>query len=70
MVLGRLIRVRKKRNDKEAAIYVVAEAETDEAVNVLQRALSRPRKEYEDLGHVNDTFVISLDLKPGQFKRI
>jgi hypothetical protein len=37
---------------------------------VLQRALSRPRKEYEDLGHVNDTFVISLDLKPGQFKRI
>jgi hypothetical protein len=48
----------------------VAEPETDEAVNVLQRALSRPRKEYEDLGRVNDSFVISLDLKPGQFKRI
>jgi hypothetical protein len=70
MALGRLIRVRKKRNDTEAAIYVVAESETDEAVNVLQRALSRPRKEYEDLGRVNDSFVISLDLKPGQFKRI
>jgi hypothetical protein len=41
----------------------------DEAVNVLQRALSRPRKEYEDLGHVNDSFVLSLDMKPGQFKR-
>jgi hypothetical protein len=70
MTLGRLIRVRKDRNDIGAALYVVAIAECDNAVAMLQESLLRPSDEYEDLGCVNETLLTALKLKPGQFSRI
>jgi hypothetical protein len=74
MGYGRLIRIRTHRRDADATIYVVAEAEVDKAIAILQRAVSQPNSEYEDLGRVSDTCwrpyrwraVSSLGRKHGQ----
>jgi hypothetical protein len=70
MAVGRVIRVRKYRSDMDAAIYVVAAAERDKAVGILQSNLSRPDDEYEDLGRVSDKLISALNLKPGEFARL
>jgi hypothetical protein len=44
-----LIRIRTHGSDADATIYVVAEAEVDKAIAILQRAISQPNSEYEDL---------------------
>jgi hypothetical protein len=69
MTNGRLIRIRTHRSDADAIIYVVAEPESDKAIAILKRALSRPEDEYEDLGRVTDTLLTALSLQPGQFAR-
>jgi hypothetical protein len=69
MVFGRLIRVRARRGDPEAVIYVVAEAEVEKAVDILKLALVRPLDEYEDLGRVTDTLLKALGLRDGEFAR-
>ena len=70
MVPGRLIRVRKYRSDPTATLYVVAVAEQKRAIELLQKELSRPADEYEDLGRVNHTLVAALHLAAGEFARI
>jgi len=69
MTRGRLIRIRTHRRDAGAIIYVVAEPDTDKAIDILKRALSRPHDEYEDLGRVNDSLLTALSLQAGQFAR-
>jgi hypothetical protein len=69
MGFGRLIRVRAHRSDSEATIYVVAEPEVENAIDILKIALVRPNDEYEDLGRVTDTLLNALSLQPGQFAR-
>jgi hypothetical protein len=69
MGYGRLIRIRTHRRDADATIYVVAEAEVDKAIAILQRAVSQPNSEYEDLGRVSDTLLAALSLQSGQFAR-
>jgi hypothetical protein len=66
---GRLIRIRTHRSDADATIYVVAEAEVDKAIAILQRAISQPNSEYEDLGRVSDTLLTALSLQSGQLTR-
>jgi hypothetical protein len=66
---GRLIRIRTHRSGADATIYVVAEAEVDKAIAILQRAISQPNSEYEDLGRVSDTLLTALSLQSGQFTR-
>jgi hypothetical protein len=66
---GRLIRIRTHRSDADATIYVVAEAEVDKAIAILQRAISQPNSEYKDLGRVSDTLLTALSLQSGQFTR-
>ena len=69
MLNGRLIRIRTHRSDTDAIIYVVAEPESDKAIAILKRALSRREDEYEDLGRVTDMLLATLSLQPGQFAR-
>ena len=69
MGFGRLIRVRAHRRDPDAMIYVVAEAVSEKAIDILKVALDRASDEYEDLGGVSDSLLNSLALQPGQFAR-
>jgi hypothetical protein len=69
MKLGRLIRVRTHRRDPNFAIYAVAEAEIQKAIDILKIALARPNDEYQDLGRVTDALLTALNLQPGQFAR-
>jgi hypothetical protein len=62
---GRLIRIRTHRSDADATIYVVAEAEVDKAIAILQRAISQPNSEYKDLGRVSDTLLMPYRSKAG-----
>jgi hypothetical protein len=70
MALGRLIRVQKYRSDPLATIYIVAEPQGTKAIALLQKTLSRPHEEYEDLGPVNDSMIIELGLRRGDFARL
>ena len=50
MGYGRLIRIRTHRRDADATIYVVAEAEVDKAIAILQRAVSQPKLRVRGFG--------------------
>ena len=51
-------------------MYVVAEPDPDKAITTLKEAHELPRDKYEDLGPVNESLVLALGLKPGEFARI
>jgi hypothetical protein len=70
MTMGRLIKIRRSPQHPEPAIYVVAELDPDKAITTLKEAHELPRDKYEDLGPVNDSLVLVLGLKPGEFTRI
>jgi hypothetical protein len=68
--VGRLIRARARRGDNEIAIYVVAEAAFERAVNILKTAFfSRSYEDYDDLGRVTAALLSALGLQMGQFAR-
>ena len=57
---GRLIRARARRSDNETAVYVVAEAEFERAVDILKAALPRSYDDYDDLGRVTAALLSAL----------
>jgi hypothetical protein len=57
------------RHDPAAAVYVVAQANAEEAIQILKIALVRPQDDYEDLGRVSDALLSALSLQTGQFAR-
>jgi hypothetical protein len=68
-MFGRLIRVQAHRSDPHATIYVVADPEVNQAIDILKTALARPDYDYEDLGRVSDSLIDALSLQPGMFTR-
>jgi hypothetical protein len=66
VVFGRLIRVGNRREGQDA-IYVVAEADPTNALDIVRRNVAGPNVELEDLGRVNDKLLVALALQPGQF---
>jgi hypothetical protein len=62
-----MIRVRSRRGDPGAVVYVVAEAEPTKAIEILRLGIVRPLDEFEDLGRVTDQLLAALNLEPGQF---
>jgi hypothetical protein len=67
--VGRLIRARARRGDSEPAVYVVAEAEFERAVDILKTAFPRSYDDYDDLGRVTAALLGALGLQMGQFAR-
>jgi len=68
MRFGRLIRVKSRRGDPDARVYVVAEPEPSRAIEIIKKA-GLGRDDFEDLGRVTDTLLNTLGLQPGQFVR-
>jgi hypothetical protein len=66
-VFGRLVRVRARRGDPEATLYIVAEPEAEKAIDILKVALARSYHDYEDLGRVTDALIKALSLQLGMF---
>ena len=58
--VGRLIRARAHRGDNEVAVYVVAEAEFERAVDILKSAFPRSYDDYDDLGRVTAALLSTL----------
>jgi hypothetical protein len=69
MGFGRMIRVRSRRGDPDATVYVVAESDAAKAIDILKAAIVGSFDEYEDLGRVTDQLLSALSLAPGQFIR-
>ena len=67
--VSRLFRARARRGENEIAIYVVAEAEFQRAVNILKTAFPRSYEDYDDLGRVTAALLSALGLQMGQFAR-
>ena len=54
VLFGRLIRIGNRREGHDA-IYVVAEADPTEAVDIIRRNIAGPNVELEDLGRVSES---------------
>ena len=66
---GRLIRVSKFAGDLTAVAYVVAEAETARAINIIRTKVANPEDVIEDLGRVSGALLVAMKLQPGDFAR-
>jgi hypothetical protein len=69
MLYGRMIRVKNRRGDPNAAVYVVAEPDLVKAVEILKAAGVDIGDDYEDLGRVTEALLGTLALQQGQFVR-
>jgi hypothetical protein len=67
MHYGRLIRVSRYRGDPRAIAYIVAVAESADAVELIRTQVAAADDEVEDLGRVSDALLVSLKLESGQF---
>jgi len=54
-----------RRSDVDAVIYVVAEADSAQALRIVKTKLERFDAEVEDLGRVSSDLVRTLQLNPG-----
>lgn len=66
MPFGRLVRVGSHRGDANAIIYVVAEADSAQALRIVKAKLERFDGEIEDLGRVSGDLLKALALNPGE----
>jgi hypothetical protein len=63
--MGRLIRVKNRRGDADAVVYVVAEPDPAKAMDIIKAA--GLGDDLEDLGRVSEAVLNALALQPGQF---
>jgi hypothetical protein len=68
LFFGRLIRVGDRRAGPDV-VYVVAEADPEQAMEIIRRNVTGPGVELEDLGRVNEGLLRALGLQQGQFTR-
>jgi hypothetical protein len=54
-----------RRSDVDTVIYVVAEADSAQALRIVKTKLERFDAEVEDLGRVSSDLVRTLQLNPG-----
>jgi hypothetical protein len=64
--MGRLIRVKNRRGDADAVVYVVAEPDPAKAMDII-KAAGLGDDDLEDLGRVSEAVLNALALQPGQF---
>jgi hypothetical protein len=69
MLYGRMIRVKNRRGDPNAVVYVVAESDLAKAVDILKAAGVGIGDDFEDLGRVTEALLGTLALQEGQFVR-
>src|SRR5438876_4385552 len=69
MLYGRMIRVKNRRGDPNAVVYVVAESDLTKAVDILKAAGVDMGDDFEDLGRVTEALLGTLALQEGQFVR-
>jgi hypothetical protein len=69
MAYGRLIRVKTRRGDPNATVYVVAETDASKAMDVIRVAGIGQGDDFEDLGRVSDYLIKALAVQPGTFIR-
>ena len=65
MAFGRMVRVG-GRSGADAVIYVVAEADSLQALRIVKTKLQQFDGEVEDLGRVSGDLIRTLRLKPGE----
>jgi hypothetical protein len=63
---GRLVGVGRQRTGLHA-IYVVAEADPSQAVDIIRRKVAGPDLPVEDLGPISGAFLNTLNLASGRF---
>jgi len=65
MAFGRMVRLGSRQTDAGADIYVVAEADSVQAIRIVRTKLGRFDGEVEDLGRVSGDLIKALNLNPG-----
>jgi hypothetical protein len=69
MNYGRLVRASKSDVGAKSVAYIVALEDAAAAIAVIQ-AISAINDRVEDIGRVSPALLKSLDLMPGQYKRV
>jgi hypothetical protein len=70
MATGRLIRLSNQPGDHEFPLYVVAEEEGAQAIELLKRGGVGADSVFEDIGPVSERVLALLGLTARQFKRL
>jgi hypothetical protein len=65
MGFGRIVRVGDRQSGASAHIYVVAEADSAQALRIVRTKLAQFDGEVEDLGRVSSDLIKALNLSPG-----
>jgi hypothetical protein len=68
-LFGRLIWAGKFRGDPKAVAYIVAIADSADAIEMIMTKVAEAGDQVEGLGRVSDTLIQSLGLSPGEFMR-
>jgi hypothetical protein len=69
MNYGRLVRATKSGTGVKSVAYIVAVEDAADAIAAIQ-AISAIDDHVEELGRVSGALLKSLDLMPGQFRRV
>jgi hypothetical protein len=65
---GRLVRVR--RADLRPAIYIVAEADSSKAIDLIRSCIGIPGDDITDIGRVSAELLSALAIESGDFKSV
>jgi hypothetical protein len=65
MGFGRIVRVGDRQSGAGVHIYVVAEADSAQALRIVRTKLAQFDGEVEDLGRVSSDLIKALNLSPG-----
>jgi hypothetical protein len=67
MGLGRLIRVRKRGENPQSVAYIVHEADSAKAVEIIRNIVGSIGDDIQDLGRVSEELLKAMSIGPGQF---
>ena len=67
MGLGRLIRVSKSGGNSQSVSYIVCEADSAKALEIIRNGIGNIGDDFQDLGRVSEELLKAMSIGPGQF---
>ena len=70
MGAGRLIRVSKSGENSQSVTYIVCEADSDKALEIVRNSIGSIGHDFQDLGRVSEELLKAMSIGPGRFVRV
>jgi hypothetical protein len=67
MGVGRLIRVSKSGENSQSVTYIVGEADSTKALEIIRNGIGNIGDDFQDLGRVSEELLKAMSIGPGRF---